>query len=369
MSKPLTDQIKDAAQSPPQQHHDVTDWTRTASTGSTLLDLAISGLKCRYGGLPGGKLIEISGPPGSAKTTIGAEIIGSVQRLGGEVQIKDPEARLDGDYCRKMGVRFDPKFYSQPDTVTDVIEDLIGPLETTSGKTRRNHDKAWRPNPSFVNTILVDSIASLSTRMEIEQGDKMGQRRAKELSEGGRLIARHIKHFNILMICTNQLRDNVDGGQFAPRKITPGGNAIPYYASVRIQLTITGKISKGTEANKEFIGKNIQAFVSKNSCDVEWRSAPIRLMFNYGIDDIGANLEWLKSHGQMEFNPNDPTKKAAGYVIGDRYWPANTPGGALEAAIKFVEDEGYEQEIKDLVVDTWHEIEAKRPQRKPKERR
>jgi hypothetical protein len=194
--------------------------------------------------------------------------------------------------------------------------------------------------------------------MEIEQGDKMGQRRAKELSEGMRLIARHIGHHNILTVFTNQLRDNVDGGQFSPKTITPGGHAIPFYASVRIQLRPAGKITKGDV----IVGKMIEAFVSKNSIDIEWRAAPIRLVFGYGIDDVGANLIWLKQHGTMDEHPTDPTKKP-GYVIGDKNFVS------LDAAIKYIEDNGFEEDIREWVVDVWGQVEEKsRPKRKDKVR-
>jgi recombination protein RecA len=367
MAKKLVDQVKEAAGSPPQKHEKQRDWSKVASTGSLLLDLAISGLRCERGGLPGGVIVEISGPPGSGKTTIMAELVGSAQRQGGQVRIKDPEQRLDPPYCKQMGVRFDPSIYSRPDTVTEVIEGMIGPLVVKDKKTQRDHSQAWTPDPNFLNCDGTDSLAALSTRMEIEQGDKMGQRRAKELSEGMRLIARHIGHHNILTIFTNQLRDNVDGGQFAPKTVTPGGHAIPFYASVRIQLRPAGKI----QANKDspILGKMVEAFIGKNSLDIEWRTAPIRLMFGYGIDDVGANLIWLKEHNEMDDHPTDPGKKAAGYVIGDKYFPANMAGGPLSQAIKYVEENNLEDDIRDWVAEAWRKAElTARPPRKEKAR-
>lgn len=380
----VAQQVSENAQAPPQQvEKGLTDWTVTASTGSTLLDKAISGLKCKYGGLPGRMIVEISGPPGSGKTTIMAEILGSVQRLGGEIKIDDPEARLDEQYCHKMGVHLpmvkakdkdgsdilipDPEAYSQPDTVTDVIEGIVGPLETHGDKTRRNKAKAWCPDPGFINGRGTDSLASLSTRMEMEQGDKMGQRRAKELSEGMRVIARHIHHHNILLVFTNQLRDNVDGGQWAPKKITPGGNAIPYYSSVRIMLSSMGKLRKDNKSDP--YGKMIKAEVSKNSKDIEWRSAPIYLIFGYGIDDIRANLQWLKDNGAFDEEVENPKtgkieiKKASSYRVGDKKYIS------LALAVAAVEEQNLEQEIKDMVVDLWDILEAeKRPNRKDKVR-
>lgn len=378
VSNKIAQQVVESAQAPPQQTGSLTDWSVTASTGSTLLDKAISGLRCKYGGLPGRTIVEISGPPGSGKTTIMAEIVGSVQRLGGQTRIKDPEARLDEDYCRKMGVHLpmvededgrlvpDPDIYSQPDTITDVIESLIGPLEKKDNTTKRNRTKAWTPDPAYINCEGADSLAALSTRMEMEQGDKMGQRRAKELSEGMRLIARHVHQHNILMVFTNQLRDNIDAGQFGPKKITPGGHAIPYYSSVRIQLVITGKLRKD---KADPYGKTIRAEIVKNSKDIEYRTAPIRLIFGYGIDDVGANLQWLKDNGGFdEWAENPKTgkqelKKASSYKVGDKKYIS------LDLAIKAVEESGLEGDIRDQVVDLWDYIEEQtRPVRKEKVR-
>ena len=346
--KPLPKQIEESAKAAPQQFKEEVSWRETISTGSLLLDLAISGGRTRYGGLPGGIVVEISGPPGSGKTTLLAETVGSAQRAGGEARIKDPEARLDPDYCRLMGVRFDPEQYSQPDTVTDVIEKIIGPLETKGNKTQRNWDKAWNPDPAHINVEGVDSLAALSTRMEMEQGDKMGQRRAKEFSEGLRVIARHIKQKNILLLCTNQTRTDSD---------TPGGMAIKFYASVRVKLSFKDKIKSGDHV----VGKLFEAWVAKNSLDIEWRTAPIRLIFGYGIDDLGANLQWLKDQGAF-VHPTDPAKKV-GYVLGDK----NFQG--LQAAISYAEEQNLEPAIREQVVALWHRLETEaRPKRKEKVR-
>lgn len=354
-----TRQIVEAASAPPQQVEEEVDWRDTVSTGSLLLDLAISGLKTRYGGLPGGVLVEIFGDSGTGKTTILGEIAGSVQRRGGEVRFKDPEARLDPDYCKLMGIRYNPDDFSYPNTITEVEESIIGPLVIKDKKTVRLHDKAWRPKPEQIHCEADDSLSALCSRMEVEQGDKMGQRRALDFSIMFRMIARHIKKHNILMVCSNQIRDNIDptGKGWGPKTRTSGGHAIKFYSSVRIELRLVGRLKK----DKHPIGKQIEAFIFKNSLDIEWRVAPIRILFGYGIDDIGANLQWLKDNDGFT-HPTDPSK-TPGYVVGGKNFQA------LDNAIAHVEQNNLEQVIRDQVADLWYKMEmAARPQRKEKVR-
>lgn len=367
--KPLPEQIKEIAKSPPQQLIEEVDWGRrkTVSTGSTLLDLAISGLKTRYGGLPGGKFIEIFGDSGLGKTTLAGEIAGSGQRGGGEVIFDDPEYRLEPSYCKMMGIRYDSSKFNYPDTITELEESIIGPIVSKrGGGDIRDDSKAWTPDPGFVNVRCVDSLSALCSRMEREQGDKRGQKRAKDFHQMFRLITGHIPRYNILLVATNQIIDVIsDGFSYGPKTTTSGGHAPKFYADVRIELRSRGVIKSG----EVILGKKVEAFVFKSSIDIEWRTAPIFLIFGYGIDDIRANLVWLKEQGQMDEHPIDPNKKALGYVIGDKYFSPNSPGGALDAAIRYVEENNLEQDIKDWVVDVWNELERNaRPARKEKVR-
>ena len=169
------------------------------STGSTLLDLAISGGRVRGGGLPGGVLVEIFGPSGSGKTVLLSEIAGFIQRQGGEVKFHDPEARLNQQFATMFGMELKEGDYYQPDTVPEVFETV----------------RAWKPpqKEGIIHGIMADSLAALSTDMEMDKkdGDKMGMRRAKEFSEELRKTCRILKQNNFLMVCSNQVRINVDG--------------------------------------------------------------------------------------------------------------------------------------------------------------
>lgn len=360
----LAKQIAASAKSPPQQHEKPLDMGQLISTGSLLLDLAISGGVSRYGGLPGRIIIQIFGPNSTGKTTIMSEVLGHVQRAGGAYLVRDPEARLSASYCKTFGVVLDQDEIIRSGDITSIFETLVGPLEESKGKTLRNTAKAWTPDPAKINIYAVDSLAALASRMEIQQGDKLGQRRAKDFSEGFRIVSDHIYKHNILMLCTDQIRDNVGG--YGPTQKTGGGHAVGYYASLRIGLKKTRDIIKEIKlpgmasAEKVTIGIEVEAHVRKSSIDRPFRTAPIRLLFNYGIDDIGSNLQWLKAHGAMEEHPTDPSKKP-GYVTSGKNF------GSLDAAIAYVETNNLENDIRDQVISVWQSIEAQAtPERKPK---
>jgi len=308
------------------------------STGSTLLDLAISGKRRRGGGLPGGIVVEIYGPSGSGKTAILAEICASAQNLGGETNFLDPEARLDREYARIYDMKLDTKNYSRPDTVEEVFKTV----------------SAWEPKSTkAINVIATDSLAALSTELEMgPKGDKMGMKRAKEFSTGFRKTARQLAKANWLMACTNQVRQGDYG------ETTPGGLAIAFYASLRIRVKQTDDVVRevtleGGKKVKKVLGIESTCFIKKSSVDDPYREVPVYIIFGYGIDDIRGNLQYAK----------DMTN-ATVYTC-----PDGKTYQALNAAIGHVEKEELQEQLKENTIVLWEAIESRFNSNRPSKRR
>jgi RecA/RadA recombinase len=309
---------------------------KVVSTGSTLLDLAISGKRKRGGGLPAGILVEIAGPSGAGKTTVLMEIAASTQYHGGSVRTRDPEARLDEEYHEMHGLDITSKLYdyARPNTVKELFTDLWD----------------WEPNnPDAINLFLADSVAALSTDMEMEDEDKRGQRQAKEFSQSLRKSARKIGESDKLVVFANQLRV----GEFG--EVTACGKAIEYYASLRIRVR-KGKdleVTKKNKAGKDFthvVGIISNCYIQKSTVDVPYRTAPIHIVFNRGIDDVSANLQWYK----------DAMRDTTYDAIDKSY-------KGLAPAVRYIEENNLEKKLRRRVIDLWEEIEDLfKEERKPK---
>jgi recombination protein RecA len=323
------------------------DFGTVISTGSTLLDLAISGGRIRGGGLPGGILVEAFGPSGSGKTVFLSEVAGDVQRKGGDARFDDPESRLNVSFARMFGLVIDgEENYSIPDTVTEVF----------------NNIRSWKPSTStkdVIHGVFVDSLAALSTKMEMDEdeGDKMGMRRAKEFSEELRKTCRLIKDKNYLMVCSNQVRENIAATKYQTKESTPGGKAMGFYSSLRLQFSSPSKIKlKKTIVGKErerIIGVETLITVYKSSIWKPFRTAPVSILFDYGIDDIQQNLQYIKDY---------TTNKV--YTVG-----GHSLDKSMEVAVKMVEQHGLENKLKNEVIDLWESVESKfESERKPKVR-
>lgn len=315
------------------------DFTNTVSTGSLVLDLTISGKLMPYGGIPAGILVEIYGPSGSGKTSVLSEICGSAEHRGGGYDIKDPEARLSKEYSRIYGVQIRPDNYSRPDTVTEVFDSIYNRPVSAQRK---------------LHVIGVDSLAALSTKLELEKGDKMGMRRAKEFSEGLRKTARVIANNGWIVACTNQIRQGDYG------ETTPGGQGIPFYCSLRMRIAKLGgdkgEIIRTTNVHgkdrEKVIGIKSKVDITKSSLDEPYRTCNLFIVFNYGIHDIMTNLQFLKDMRNMSLYP-----------------AVNHDYQSLEQAVAHIERDGLEQPLREEVVKTWREVEDKfHIARKPKER-
>jgi len=304
------------------------------STGSTLLDLAISGSRVRGGGLPSGILVEVYGPSGAGKTVLLSEIAGTIKRKKGDVMFHDPEGRLNNQFAKIFDLDIETIDYAKTNTIPEVFSKI----------------RSWDPKGP-INGIMADSLAALSTNMEMsnEEGDKMGMRRAKEFSEELRKTARIIAQSNMLMVCSNQLRVNV-GVTYGPKYTTPGGEALGYYASLRLQIKPIlqdSKIKRTEKVNGKdvtrIIGITSEITVTKSSVDKPYRIAPLTILFDYGIDDIRENLKFVKKYTGATTYALDGSKLFT----------------SLEKSIEHIEEEGQEEELREEVIDLWEEIEQK----------
>ena len=338
----LSQQMKKKVTSPKEKKEEYDgNFGKVISTGSTLLDLAISGGRIRGGGLPGGILVEIFGPSGSGKTVFLSEIAGCVQREGGEIMYRDPEGRLDPKFAKLFGLEINNENYSRPDTIPQLFDPI----------------KMWNPkNPNTINGIFGDSLAAFSTEQEMgDDGDPYGMRRAKEFSIGLRKTCRLIADKNYLMVCSNQIRDVIGATQYQAKTASPGGKAWTFYPSLRL----TTNIIKRHKIDRTFAGKEISKVIGvrteievyKSSIWEPYHKAPVTIIFDYGIDDIRENLQFIKDYSKHNI-----------YTIGGEGLDKS-----LVESIKIIEEDHLEEKLKEEVIDLWEDIESKfKQERKPK---
>lgn len=298
---------------------------KVVSTGSTLLDLELSGHKVHGGGLPGGVMVELYGPESVGKTVLLSEIIASTLIRGGNYRILDPEGRIDTEYTRIYGIELDKSNYYMPRRIKEMF----------------NLVDNWKNiDTSFINVAGNDSLAALISELEYEEKDLRGQSRPKEFSEQLRKIIIPIRQRNLLFVCTNQIREK-DMGRYD----SSGGHAIPHYSSYRIKMmhmdtledTVTLDNGKTITRPK---GTVTRCTITKSSSSASGRKTDIYIVENMGIDDVRANLQYLKD-----------MNKDSTYKFLDQSFKG------LESAIKYIYNNKLQKELREEVITLWNKID------------
>ena len=257
---------------------DIGEDIQAVSTGSLGLDIALG-----IGGLPRGRIVEIYGPESSGKTTLTLSVIAQMQKMGGTAAFIDAEHALDPQYAAKLGVNVPDLLISQPDTGEQALE--IADMLVRSGS---------------VDIVVVDSVAALTPRAEIEgeMGDSHMGLQARLMSQALRKLTGNIKRTNTLVIFINQIRMKI-GVMFGNPETTTGGNALKFYASVRLDIRRTGAIKKGDEVT----GSETRVKVIKNKVAPPFKQAEFDILYGEGISregeiiELGVNAKFVEKAG------------------------------------------------------------------------
>ena len=245
------------------------------STGSLGLDVALG-----IGGLPRGRVVEIYGPEASGKTTLTLQVVAEVQKQGGTAAFVDAEHALDPSYAKKLGVNVDELLISQPDTGEQALE--ITDMLIRSGA---------------VDVVVIDSVAALTPRAEIEgeMGDTHVGLQARLMSQALRKLSANIQRSNCMLIFINQIRIKI-GVMFGNPETTTGGNALKFYASIRLDIRRIGAVKKGDE----IVGNETRVKVVKNKLAPPFRKAEFEILYGHGISREGELIDLGVEHDIVE---------------------------------------------------------------------
>ena len=287
----------------------------SVSTGSLGLDIALG-----IGGLPYGRIVEIYGPESSGKTTLTLQVIAEAQKAGKTCAFIDAEHALDPVYAKKLGVDVDKLLVSQPDTGEQALEicDML-------------------VRSAAVDVVIVDSVAALTPKAEIEgdMGDSHMGLQARLMSQALRKLTANIKRSNTLCIFINQIRMKI-GVMFGNPETTTGGNALKFYASVRLDIRRTGSVKEGDEV----VGNETRVKVVKNKVAPPFKQAEFIIQYGAGINKMGELIDLGVAQGLVD-------KAGAWYA-----YQGNKIGQGKANAMKFLqENTGVAEEIESLLRD------------------
>ena len=333
-SKKMSDQVKEKLKKPVEKEgYDGNDKIMI-STGCTILDLALTGTRVYGGGLPVGIAVEVFGGKSAGKTVLLCEIAGAIQRAGGDVKFNDSEARLDKEFAKIFDMEIKKGTIETPDTVAEIF-------------------KCYEEERSDINKpygIIADSVAAASTEDEMKETKGYdGAKRANDFSTGFRKYARKLATENYLMVFSNQLRANMNAGTFGKKTKSTGGFAPAYYTSLRLDIKMVEKLYDEKKIygkmQRVYYGIKSEIFIEKSSVDKSsFRTAPIYIDWDHGIDDIKGNLVYIKQNSKHKTYSIDGEFKL---------------GSSINQAIEYIEDNDLEGELKEAVIKLWNKIQRK----------
>ena len=323
----------------------------TVPTGALALDLALG-----IGGIPRGRVIEIFGPEGSGKTTLATHVVAEAQRNGGICAYIDAEHAMDPIYARAIGVDVDELLISQPDTGEQALE--IADMLVRSGA---------------LDVVVIDSVAALTPRAEIEgeMGDTHVGLQARLMSQALRKLTSNLNKSKTILIFINQLREKI-GVMFGSPETTPGGRALKFYASVRLDIRRIEAIKDGLEV----VGNRTRVKVVKNKCAPPFRQAEFDIMYGRGISregsvvDLGVDLgivkkagAWYTYEGEQLGQGRENAKKflvdnpEVMVEITDRVWREVRPPEEPESEAAVDESEATVEEFTEAAVEEFTEVD------------